>query len=199
MTEKRELHISGGFGILLGVLLFFDDQNIIPWALLACFLHEMGHVAAIHLLGGRVQAFRLSVVGAEIVPSRAKIFSYREELFIAAAGPLVSIAAALLSAFMARAGSSWEEGFLFAGLNVIAGLFNLLPAGPLDGGRMVRIWLLHRHSMSEGEAIYRRFTVCFSMALLFLGIYHMARLGGNLTLLCTGLWLLAGARRGGYD
>ena len=194
MSGKREYSVSGGFGVLLAILLFMDEQNIVPWALLACFIHEMGHVLAIHMLGGSVQSFRLSVIGAEIVPTRNRLFSYQEELVIAASGPLISCIAAIMGAYFAG-GYHYEKTFLFCGLNLVAGLFNLIPEGPLDGGRMLKILLFKRYSLQKGEQIYQCITALFSISLLSLGIFHVFKLGGNLTLILTALWLLAGVRR----
>jgi len=194
---KRECRVSAGFCLLLTLLLFLDDENIVPWALLACLIHEMGHLCAIHLLGGQIAALRLSVVGAEMIPTRARLFSYREELVIAAAGPMTSLFAALLAASLAGGSSQFEEGaYLFVGLNLAAGVFNLLPVGPLDGGRILRILLLHGKRPWEGEQRYERITRLLSLLLVSLGAIHMVRLGGNPTLLLTGLWLLFATEKG---
>lgn len=83
--------VSASFYALISVLLFFDEQNIVPWALFACSLHEMGHLMAIYTLGGKVSVIRLSLVGAEIIPNRNTLFSYVEEILIILAGPLTNI------------------------------------------------------------------------------------------------------------
>lgn len=192
MRKGFEFHVSAGFCLLLAILLFLDDDNIVPWALLACLLHELGHLLAIYLLGGRVQAFRLSAVGAEMVPTRVRLFSYQEELLIAAAGPLASLLTALFAGSLRGVLGRYDEGiFLFMGLNVAAGLFNLLPIGPLDGGRMLRILLLRGEKLEEGERIFQSITLLLSLSLVALGTFHMLRLGGNITLLLSGLWLLS--------
>lgn len=195
VVGKRKLSVSGGFGILLAVLLFIDDQNIVPWALLACFLHELGHVFTIFFLKGKVQEVRLSIIGAEIIPVRKRIFSYGEELMIVAAGPLMSFFWAISSAAGAIGYRDNENLFLFSGLNLAVGLFNLLPAGPLDGGRMLRILFLKRYSLQEGEQVYQYISSLVSIGILSIGIFHVLRLGGNITLLLTGIWLLTGVRR----
>lgn len=187
--------MSGGFGILLAVLLFWDEQNIVPWALLACFIHEVGHVITIRLLGGEIESFRLSVVGAEIVPTRSRLFSYREELLIAAAGPLFSIVVALMGAALAGGFFVSDTVFLFSGLNLAAGIFNLIPVGPLDGGKMLKILLLKRVSFTEAEQIYRFFTAIISSVLFTLGMVQLLKLGGTITLPLTAFWLLAGVRQ----
>ncbi len=192
MRERTVWECSGGFCLLVAVLLFWDDDNIVPWALFACLLHECGHVLAIRLLGGRVARVRLSVVGAEITPARARLFSYREELFIAVAGPLFSLLAAVLWATPTAHALFGERALLIAGLNLAAGLFNLLPTGPLDGGRILRIVLLHFCSLQTGELIFHWISRGLSLLLMTVGFVYMRGLGGNVTLLLTAGWLLWG-------
>lgn len=189
--------MDSSFCLLLVVLLFLDEGNLLPWAFLACALHELGHWLALHLLGGQVAAFRLSVVGAELTPTRPRLFSYAEELSMAAAGPLFSFAAALFGSVILRSLGMQETAFLFAGLNLAAGLFNLLPIGPLDGARMLRAALLRHLRPAEVERICHALTLLFGLGLLMLGLWHLLRLGGNLTLLLCGVWLLFGEGKRG--
>ena len=197
MKPGVELRVSGGFCLLMALLLFFDEENIVPWALFACFLHELGHCAAIRFFGGRVASLRLSMVGAELVPERSRLFSYREELFIAAAGPGVSLLMAVVGALAARCNLfGTEQMFLFAGLNLAAGVFNLLPLGPLDGGRILRILLFRANRLWEVERFYQSMTLVLSLGLLWLGVLQLWHFEGNPTLFLSGLWLLSTAKSG---
>lgn len=187
---RGRLSVSGGFGVLLAALLFLDAQNIVLWALLACLLHELGHYAAIRALGGRVATLRLSVVGAEMTPERTRLFSYREELIIVAAGPMASLLAAGLSLWIARL-LPHETLYLFYGINLLLAFFNLLPVAPLDGGRLARILVSQTAGASAAQRACDAATVALSVMLLLLGLW-LLREGGNATLILTALWLLAG-------
>lgn len=187
---RTKVSLSAGFGVLLAALLFLDVQNIVLWALLACLLHELGHYAAIRALRGHVASLRLSVVGAEMTPARARMFSYREELFIVIAGPLASLLAAGCSVLLARY-SGAQALYLFCGINVLLGLFNLLPVMPLDGGRIARILVMQAVGEAAAEQTCAAVTLVCSVLLLFFGIYLLHQ-GGNFTLILTALWLLAG-------
>ncbi len=177
--------------MLLAALLFLDHQNLVPWALLACGLHELGHLAAIYGLGGRMAGLHLTVSGAEIVPERDTLFSYGEELLMIAAGPACSLLAAALTGWLASGGTS-EALFLFAGLNLAIGVFNLLPLCPLDGGRLLNLLLTRLLDPIRGERVCQLLTAMLGMGLLGLGLLLMVRTGGNPTLLLTALWLLVG-------
>src|SRR5699024_11449847 len=97
---------SGGFFLLLAWMNYLDRQCLVPMALLACLLHELGHYVAITWLGGGVKLIRLTAVGAEMVLDRP--LGYWQEGVAALAGPGGNLALALL--FCALPG-----GAVFAG------------------------------------------------------------------------------------
>jgi Zn-dependent protease/predicted transcriptional regulator len=134
---------KGAFGGVLSVLLIFS----------CVVLHELGHALAARRFGIKTPDITLLPIGGvahlERIPERP-----REELTVAVAGPIVSGLLALM--FWAFSGfSSLEPPILDAGLfetilprlaSINLGLlvFNLLPAFPMDGGRMLRAALTER-------------------------------------------------------
>lgn len=119
-----------------------------------CILaHELGHTFVSIVLGYPVRRVVLFVLGGvseiEGEPDRA-----RDELLIAAAGPLVSVllAAVAWGGYLVTPASSLP-GVLFALLawsNIVLAAFNLLPGLPLDGGRLLRavVWGLGASSLT---------------------------------------------------
>ena len=122
-------------------------------------LHELGHGLMAMQYGIRVHDITLSVIGGvartELVPTRP-----RAEILIALAGPAVNVAifVALLPLLLLLGvvqGLDWPRGYVgqvfdisLTGLvfalfyaNLMIVLFNLLPAFPLDGGRILRAGL----------------------------------------------------------
>ena len=109
--------------------------------------HELGHCVAARLLGMDVVGVRLYLLGGVSELQRVPR-SPREEAVIAAAGPAVSAALAGLSWLgvqLTEPGTvTWLLVTLLALSNLVVAVFNVLPALPLDGGRVLRaaVWVL---------------------------------------------------------
>lgn len=118
-------------------------QGVVAAALLfACvLLHELAHAAVALRHGVPVGGITLHIFGgvSELDGEPARP---RDELLIAGVGPLASfaIAGAAFSAGRLLGGPPWAEALTgyVAAVNLVLGVFNLLPAFPLDGGRMLR-------------------------------------------------------------
>jgi len=156
--------MTPGFILLLAYLTFHDDMFIM--LIIAAFLHELAHIAATLLLGGTLLSCKLSVTGALISIGR---LSYGREAVAVAAGPIVSIAAAFITAPL-----GWH---MFAGLSLSLGLFNLLPARELDGGRIAELFLTRRGGAAHGAlsalTILSALFMAVPVTLAFLnGIYN---------------------------
>lgn len=114
-------------------------------------LHELGHCLVARRHGIQVIDITLWPLGG-MARMSAIPESPRIEAQIAIAGPAVNFALAALSLPLAlldgrafslpTAGSDLLRWFVAA--NVVMGLFNLLPAFPMDGGRLLRAFLARR-------------------------------------------------------
>lgn len=163
-------------------LIYLDGTRFFAQVLAACILHEFGHYAAARRFGSRVCALHLTAVGAEMKLDRNMQLSYLQDALLAFSGPAVNLIVAWLAVLV--------EANLFAGLNLCLGLLNLLPIRPLDGGRILTD-LLSLLGPEMAEKIHSAFSVLVLGALLGVG-WAAWRGWGNLSLLCTAIWLVAG-------
>ena len=130
------------------------------WALFLVYtcvvLHEFGHALVARRLGVSVSLIMLLPIGGLALLGRIPR-SPRAELLIVAAGPLVNfVIAAVCLACLGHwpahlddadpATLRWRDllAFLLVA-NIFLGLFNLLPAFPMDGGRLLRATLALRY------------------------------------------------------
>lgn len=185
--DRPQAEVTPGFLLLLGILFWLDEGvGLLPWGLAACVLHEMGHVAAAAVFGGRVEKLSLTAVGAELRMAYPVPLSYGRDSLVAMAGP----AANLLFGVLALA-LGWA---LAAALTLTVGLFNLLPILPLDGGRVVYGLLAGRLDSDWAERLMTALSGCIVGLLVGVGAVAAAHYA-NVTLLLTALWLLLGVLR----
>ncbi len=183
------VEVSPGFLVVLGALFWLDEGvGLLPWGLLACFFHELGHVVAATVCGGHVRSLSLTVVGAELRMDYDVPLRYGQDSLVALAGPGANLLFGLLAL-----GLDWE---LAAVVSLTIGAFNLLPIPPLDGGRVVYGLLAIRLDTDWAERLMTAMSGCLVGALVGVGAMAAAHYG-NATLLLTALWLLAGVLRRG--
>src|SRR5437588_9849165 len=147
-------YAQGGSAIALGRILF------VLLLFLCVVLHEFGHAIAAKNFGINTPDITLLPIGGvarlERMPDEP-----RQELIIALAGPLVNVVIALalfavvgwrgLAAEAMMGGSDLIAQLLT--INVVLVLFNLLPAFPMDGGRVLRALLATRLSYARATQI----------------------------------------------
>ena len=114
-----------GFFPVLALMLLLFPLRFLVGVLLAALIHELGHLLALKIAGGRVLSIRLRSFGARI---EAAPMSPGRTALCALAGP----AAGALTIFAYK---TFPE-LALAGL--VQTVFNLIPMYPLDGGRALR-------------------------------------------------------------
>lgn len=154
-------------------------------------LHELGHALTSLAQGGRVRSITLMLLGGvtEIEHEEA---TPRQEFWMALAGPLVSFALAFLGFALARIPGLWVDAYvslwLFGLINLFIALFNLLPAFPLDGGRLLRAGLQRWFSPVRATRIAANVGRVFALVGVGLGL-----MTGEFMLVLVGAFVFVGA------
>lgn len=204
-----DLRIHATFLLLLGwvaVSHWLSGQSLHAavnglWFILALFgcvvLHELGHALAARKYGISTRDITLLPIGGvarlERMPEEP-----RQELWVALAGPAVNIViAAALFAWL-RITGEWEplaqlrvaagpfaERLLAANVWLVA--FNLIPAFPMDGGRVLRALLAARMEYPKATQIAAGIGQGLAFALGLIGLF------GNPMLLFIALFVWIGA------
>ena len=152
-------------------------------AVFACVvLHEFGHVLAARRYGIRTPDITLLPIGGlarlERIPEEPG-----KEFVIAIAGPLVNviIAAIILIALGGTVGAEQmlqvenpRVNFLvrLAGVNIFLVLFNMIPAFPMDGGRVLRAILATRMSWARATQVAANIGQGLAFLFGFIGLFY---------------------------
>ncbi|MCB0569165.1 MAG: site-2 protease family protein [Phaeodactylibacter sp.] len=178
------------------------------WVILSLFgcvlLHEFGHALQARRYGITTERITLLPIGGvaslEKMPEKPG-----QELLVALAGPAVNLAiAAVLGAYILASGISFKLFPLFedisqvkdgAGfvaillkMNAILFLFNLIPAFPMDGGRVLRALLSINFNRAQATAIAARIGQFLAMGFVLVGLFSP-----NFLLIFIGLFIYLGA------
>ncbi len=186
---------GSAFGALTSTL-------VIVVLFLCVLLHEFGHSLVAQRLGLEIHSITLLPLGGvsnlESLPEKPS-----DEVKITLAGPLVNVVLApiffgvgiLLGAvprmpadLFTGIGSVGQFFFYLGYLNVVLALFNLLPAFPLDGGRILRALLAIRLGAVRATDISSAVGQLFAAAFFLIGL-----LGGNFLLALVAVFIYFGA------
>jgi Zn-dependent protease len=165
--------------------------------------HEMGHAVVARRLGVHVEGITLWIFGG-VARLRGEAATPGAEVKVAIAGPVVSVVLALVFgaatfALDATAGPPLIEGGCawLAGSNAMLLLFNLIPAFPLDGGRLLRAWLWQRsgdrYRATSSAALLGRICAFLMIGLGLVALFAQDALSG-LWLIFLGWFLMSAAR-----
>jgi stage IV sporulation protein FB len=150
--------------------------------LFVCVLaHEYGHILTARRFGIRTPDVTLLPIGGVARLERIPEDPWQEFL-IAIAGPAVNVVIAILLVALAGADLSPQKlGAIesaqvsmidrLASVNLFLALFNLLPAFPMDGGRILRALLATRLGFARATEIAASIGQWFAFALGFLGLF----------------------------
>ncbi|MFP4323311.1 MAG: site-2 protease family protein [Anaerolineales bacterium] len=188
---------AGPAGALFGVIVVLGLFVIVT-------LHELGHSVAARRFGVGVREITLLPIGGvaqlEEIPERP-----REEFIVAIAGPAVNAVIAILFLPVFALGLldlmdpvvllqdleavtvSGVFTYLFI-YNIFLGLFNLLPAFPMDGGRVLRALLATQLRYTQATSIA---ATVGRVTALFLGLWGFV--GGGLFLIFIAFFVYIGA------
>lgn len=146
-----KLHWSYCFLVAI-ILLPFSTLSQFIFGLYIIFMisgiiisHELGHSLAAQKIGHNVSQIILFALGGQANIHSAKKLTPEEEIFVTISGPLVNLVLGVLGVsahiLLFNFGIISPDNLYFIAfwfVNFAMGIFNLVPAFPMDGGRLFR-------------------------------------------------------------
>jgi len=189
-----EINVSFLFLLGLFVLFYASMVGVIGALLLAMvvavsvLLHELGHALVARHLDVHIAGIEIHVFGgAAKMTSLPK--TAHDEVLIAAAGPAVSFALGgmgLVGGMLLGV----ELFAMFGWINLILGAFNLVPALPMDGGRILRALLTRKYDFVKATDLAVKIARGFA---ILLGVYGLFTSPFFLLPLAVALWFMGSA------
>jgi stage IV sporulation protein FB len=133
--------------------------------MITLLVHEFAHALVARHLGLRVIDITIWPLGGMARMEGLSGHSSREAM-VAAAGPLANLVLAAICAFLP--GNLAYTAFY---MNLILGFGNLVPAFPLDGGRLLRAWLARRSPLVDATLASVRLAKIIALAALLFGFW----------------------------
>ena len=173
IKEAAERILPVLFWLLL--MLAFDSPYITIATLLAAALHELGHISVMLILscGNEGTMPRAVISGFRLRPSR--LLSYKEEILLAAGGPLFNILTCIALLFFRGTGGGYFS--IFALLNLLTAISNLIPIKGYDGYRIIRCFAAERLGDERCDALMRRISGIFASVAVFFSLYLIMKIG----------------------
>ncbi len=191
-----DMHINSWF--LFQLSLFFIagilDKGLLLFAVV--LLHELAHTVTAVRLGVRVIEIELLPFGGVARLGSELALNTRKEMAVAIAGPLSNLVMIAL-ALGFRSYGMWDEelGDFFIQCNLMLAVFNMLPALPLDGGRVLRAYLAWWMGLRQATYLCTAMGQAWAVVIVSLAALGLLLGISGLDILILGLFIFYAATR----
>lgn len=144
--------------------------------ILALCIHEAGHLICGHLMNLSVESVEILPFGGRITIGNLDQVSIETELVTILAGPMANFAFSFFLLFLLSQDMILPEmGQGIVRYQLMVGLFNMIPALPLDGGRVFMLWLRKNMNFINSIRIASKMGMFLAMTLcviVIIGAFH---------------------------
>lgn len=130
------------FFAVTALVCLYDGIDLCKLAVVlsCCMFHELGHLFFMILFGRKPKSVILYGGGIRITPNDERLTADNEDIIILLAGCAVNFTLAVVWLLLAGAD-------FFFGVNLMLGIFNLMPFKYFDGGRVLQKLVSHKAYM----------------------------------------------------
>lgn len=154
-------------------------------------IHELGHVIVAKRLKYQVESIELLPIGGVATISETHYKSSSDEWFIAGAGPFNNLLFIIVLIFYKEL---IPHSTTLIEYNLTLFFFNLLPALPLDGGRLLKAYLTKDRPYQEAKKVAAALGIIVGLLILSIsGYYLLTDLNNSVYLSILGLFLTISA------
>ncbi len=182
-----EIYLSFLFLAVITVMLATDKTGYMLPALFAVFVHEAGHLFMMWLL--ECAPKRIKLIPASVQISMPMLKCYRNDILVALSGPAVNIVLFFTLYFNYIAYKN-EAVLVYALLNLVIALFNLLPVKGLDGGTVLYCLLCKNLDINKATLIIKLITLLLALSVIAVAVILTLNHKLNISLYIMGIYLI---------
>ncbi len=182
-----EIYISFLFVAVIALMLATDKTGLALPTLFAVGMHEIGHLFAMWLTETPPKSIRL--IPASVQITRSISDRYKNDIIVALIGPAVNLVL-FLTLYINYIAFKNEAVLYYSLINLIVGLFNLLPVTGLDGGTALFSLIAKKNDVNKALLTLRIITSVLGAAALFFAVTLTIRGQLNISVYIVAIYLL---------
>lgn len=164
--KDTELRFDFSFFAVLAFLIFADESGTALLSLIACILHECGHIIAMLLF--KIFPDRITFYGGGIsIKKNLELTGLAKRIFILSAGCIVNLIIFFAGVILHDIGGNIA---VFSAVNLLICIFNILPIGYFDGAEILTV-ISERLFSFKSAAVLRKTVGIVMSVLLLCGVF----------------------------
>lgn len=168
------------------VLFYFTNQlKIYLVIMLFCFIHELGHIFVGLIFNMKIEKLEIMPFGFSVSFEDSVTENFKK-IFVAAAGPLVTLALILI---FFNIEIKLKQEIIYS--NILILIYNLMPIYPLDGGRIIKGILQIKVEEERAQKMIWKLTKIIMIIITFvcsIAVYYFKNIA--IFLSCIFLWTI---------
>lgn len=174
---------------VFAIIVISDTSQRLICCFLSALFHEAGHIATMCKLGKKPKKIICQLFNIKIIDDSRAIYSYKTDLLVVLSGITVNFFLSIFS-FIFYHISNMELLLTFSIVNLLTGLFNLLPVSNLDGGQAIYLILSQKFTDETANKIIDVLTVLLIFPISIAGFIVLFNSKYNFSLLLISVYLI---------
>lgn len=166
---KTKIEINYILLLVLFIFILNGKADVFLISMISVFLHELSHYGMASIFGYKIERMELNIWGG-VLDLENYVIKPLHEIIILIIGPFINLSLAFIFSMIS---GHINEGFInnIIFVNTVLVVFNLIPIAPLDGGKIVRLYLTYFIGYGKAIKVTLGFSEIFAFFLFLAGIY----------------------------